>query len=540
MLTFGQKLILDILKLPNSIRCTMMKSISNKQATTIDSVYEHYWNTLAKSDTRKVSSCKPMEYSKLTPEIINQLWTRNRKHLFECIMNEPNKDDSRLNLQNAYEHFSRALNSNVDYINFMPRTVNVRNSIKITEYITETELLSKLNKPKKSVCPLEHVSRGELSKHFSETRALLNMTLYQQEIPQKWKQLEIGLKKTKSNSISPLDYCIIVIEPITYRLFSGILYDRINNQLKHHPNQIGFNHKNYKLEMNLLIKYLIDEKKVILGNVSLANKFNSIRMETLIPLLTAYGFTETDLNFIWKIYENCTGYLSYKKSKSKEMLLGNVIRQGDPLATAFSTMLIEQLLMILNDQSFGVLIEQHKLSALAYFDNMILFANNQFEMNKLIQVVAKFYVGLGMNVRQEVKVNVITGMFHTTENTKLLGYDVQNRPVSFYKEVIETFFHKLSRVPLSSEQKLYFVQENLKCNLVDMLKYKYYSKEELGAIEAELNKHVKSVNQQHDVDLAKQIVDTIQDNLAFLEHSTTWFIEPIVRTNWFHKIREKY
>lgn len=541
---FNLRLKLDMKELDSTSRFVLCAQRALLRDN-LDEMYEKFFLFFKKHDIKPNQSAEFLTHRELTKEVVNDLWHNDRKRLLNIIINDGQFNP--IDMTNGFVYFFQLFNQQSRSISFMPKVIHTRDSKSFLGYIEKKDLETQLSR-KCKVCVLERISPQDLRAAFEETRLMLNMCLWRGNVPRQWKHLRITLKHTKRNASEPGNYCPIITARLMYRTLCGIIYKRIHSMLTYHENQLGFNHKLYRLEVVTLVQYLLDTSQAVIANINLVNKFNTVSLDVLIPLLGANGFSDDDLNFVRNIYENSTGYLHYKSERSESMPLSNSIRQGDTLATAFSTLLIDQLLYQLDEAQIGVTIGQRRLPAIAYSDDVILFAENDIQMARLIRLVFDFYTSIGLNITDDVKVEVfgtrseifVNGFaFTTSDQFKVLGYEVQTYLPAYYQNKVEEFIEKLNRCPLTNEQRIHFMKVNFEPQLIEMLRYKYFDRQCLEEIESTFNYHIKRMSSYFPVGQSKIAKETdylARNQLVSLENSSTWFIRYIVHTQWFRHL----
>ena len=95
-----------------------------------------------------------------------------------------------------------------------------------------------------------------------------------------------------------------------------------------------------------------------------------------------------------RYYSISKAYVLLNGEKSEIFITTIGVKQGGPLSPRVFALYIEHVVKVLDDSGYGINIGQMVINILLYADDIILFANNKVEMQKMINIVESFGNGL--------------------------------------------------------------------------------------------------------------------------------------------------
>ena len=195
--------------------------------------------------------------------------------------------------------------------------------------ITEKEVEGKIKKIKKDKAAGSDNIKPEYIKVIGESKEGIeiitesfNKITYDKEVPEKWKESKTKLIP-KNNKPKIKDFRPLAMTNIQYKLYLGIMKDRIEDHLKinnlQKENQMGFT-KGYRIEFNhMIIQYLVDggreKKPLILISVDYTKAFDSIKREKMIESLIKYKIHPYVIDKFVQIYKQDFKYIEHKGKK---------------------------------------------------------------------------------------------------------------------------------------------------------------------------------------------------------------------------------
>ena len=169
------------------------------------------------------------------------------------------------------------------------------------------------------------------------------------EPPPHWKQTTITIIHKSGDVKLPQNYRPIAIIPLLYKLFSRLLYNRLETRLDHHqcPDQAGFRH-NYSTEDHLYTTTLLFEKadefqiNLWTAAVDFQKAFDSVSHDKLWQTLAKQDIPTPYIHLLQTLYEDQTGTVKTDRL-SRSFTLQRGVKQGDPLSSLLFNAVLEQI-----------------------------------------------------------------------------------------------------------------------------------------------------------------------------------------------------
>jgi hypothetical protein len=234
----------------------------------------------------------------------------------------------------------------------------------------------------------------------------------------------IPLIKDPSKSRSDLNN----IRPISISGYLSNIYERlilsmVDQRHKQPEKQFGFN-KNCSCSHAVFVlmetlKYIKKKQKLgIITAIDASKAFDKVNRILLWLTLCGKVGRKITISLI-RYYSISKAYVLLNGEKSEIFITTIGVKQGGPLSPRLFALYIEHVVKVLDDSGYGINIGQMVINILLYADDIILFANNKVEMQKMINIVESFGNGL------EIKFNPKKTNFLEV-NGKLRKYQLAN------------------------------------------------------------------------------------------------------------------
>jgi len=222
-------------------------------------------------------------------------------------------------------------------------------------------------------------------------------------IPKKGKDVQ-QLKNWRPISLINVDTKIIS-RAVTERT-KKVLGDLIS------PEQLGFMKGRLITEGNQLIEMLLKDKNNPstgeIVSIDFAKAFDSVSHEYLIETLKQMNFPSEFIETFKLLYNKAESAVINDKETTRYFPLGRGARQGDPWSPYLFILGLEPLIRhIKNSNTQGLRTPQSRSKLTAYADDITLFAKDQADREKYLDIIKEFGKISGLNINEE-KTNIIT------------------------------------------------------------------------------------------------------------------------------------
>ncbi len=231
--------------------------------------------------------------------------------------------------------------------------------------------------------------------------ALFQMCFDHGLIPTAWTQAIIcPIPKSKSNDPRlPLSYRGLSILSCIYKIYSSILNARIlkywedNGILNDEQN--GFRSKRSCLDhihsiFSIVRNRLNSGNSVFTCMVDFRKAFDLVPRELLLFRLLEYGIDGKIYNAVKNIYSQSTCAVRINDSMTSWFSTDQGVKQGDNLSPTLFSGYVNSLISDLKATGIGVKIGTDTVSVLAYADDLILTAENELDLQKLLDILCEW------------------------------------------------------------------------------------------------------------------------------------------------------
>eukprot|EP00732_Lithocolla_globosa_P000949 Lithocolla_globosa_v1_NODE_382_length_4223_cov_41.541747.p1 type:complete len:1269 gc:universal NODE_382_length_4223_cov_41.541747:343-4149(+) len=332
------------------------------------------------------------------------------------------------------------------------------------------ELQALIMKIKNRKAPGMDNIRPELLKHLPDSFLSIlvdffNLLIEHELTPTEWGKGEIKPIFKSDDNRSPLNYRPITLLPITGKLFSSLINQRLYEWVEKHSSlseeQGGFRNKrsceDQALTLSELIKLRLGKgKKSFTCFVDFRKAFDSVYRDGLWIRLWRSGVKDKIWRTLRSIYDKTSAVLNINGEMTTEIKCNVGIRQGCPLSPLLFSIFINQLIEDLKDLKIGINIDDKSndtLSCLLFADDVVLLAETAEELQILISKVNDYCCLWKMAVNVKKTKIVIFGQTIEDENLSFsLDIKEKNSPkiqiVDRYKYLGIIFTNDLSWKPM--------------------------------------------------------------------------------------------
>ncbi len=239
---------------------------------------------------------------------------------------------------------------------------------------------------------------------------LFNCCLKNGKIPDVWKKAIIcPIPKKDSIDTDPNTYRGLSLQSCVYKLFSSVLNLRIVNYLENsellHNSQNGFRigrscEDHVQILVSLIRKAIEKNKEIYACFVDFKKAFDLLDRQILIKKLKILGIDGSILDCISHMYnDTLNSVLLNNKHQGLWFETRSGVKQGDNLSPTLFSVYINELLVDLESLNVGVRSTKGKIiGALAFADDIVLIAENEIDLQKLVSCLKNWASGRAMCV----------------------------------------------------------------------------------------------------------------------------------------------
>ena len=218
--------------------------------------------------------------------------------------------------------------------------------------------------------------------------------------PQQWKHIQISVIFKSGEPALPQNYRPISIIPLMYKLFSRLLYNRLEPILdaKQPPSQAGFR-RHFSTDDHLLTFAIVQEKSkefqlpFWVATLDFKKAFDTVSHQSLWKALRAHGVPEAYIDLIAHMYADQTACVK-TDVRSKTFTISRGTKQGDPLSSllfnCLSEFVFNQFQTKWADRRYGIHLAVHEhggLTDLRFADDVLLLATSLKQLKSMISDV---------------------------------------------------------------------------------------------------------------------------------------------------------
>ena len=246
--------------------------------------------------------------------------------------------------------------------------------------------------------------KNELLKHENVVNLLTNLfTLCYKHcmIPDAWRKTIISpIPKEKGKIIDPLKYHGIALQNCICKVLSNVINTRVvkildeskvldDVQNRFHKNRSCLHHV-FNLTTLVNNKCLDQSSEIFAGFTDFRKAFNVINRDLLYCALRESGIHGRMLSLVKEMYTGTNNIIRLNDEFTDEFVSTNGVLQGNNLSPTMFSIYINSLLLELRKNEIGVCIDtsnKELVNVLAYADDIVLVAENEQDLQKLLKLV---------------------------------------------------------------------------------------------------------------------------------------------------------
>lgn len=251
-----------------------------------------------------------------------------------------------------------------------------------------------------------------------------------------------------------------------YKIYTTVLYKQLNawineNELLH-PMQKSLGSDNGCAEHNFIIKAAANKTKEQLKQtlhicfLDIEEAFPSIDMDQILTILEVMGVQKAAIETIKDIYNQCTTTISCNNNSSKSIGIHRGVRQGCPLSMLLFNIGINPLLNRFDTTlEGGIIINNHRISTLAYADDLVIMAQNRYGLQCLLKHAEDFAQEMGFKFKPGKCGHLQIGKKRTLRELQIGNENIPEIPISdSYKYLGVEINNNMHAVPEETFRKI--------------------------------------------------------------------------------------
>ena len=259
--------------------------------------------------------------------------------------------------------------------------------------------------------------------------------------PQQWKQATVTVIHKSGDPKLPSNYRPISIIPLLYKLFSKILYNRLEPILDAHqtPDQAGSRH-DYSTEGHLYTMTLLHEKSyewqldLWIATIDFKKAFDTVDHNQLWQALSHQNVPEPYINLLKSLYSNQVATVKTDRV-SKNFNIERGVKQGDPLSSLLFNAALEDLFKQIKhkwrSKAFGIQLghtTDSRLTNLRFADDVVLLAPNLQQPTTMLQDLDGNARDYGLELHPG-KTNILTNVSRGRGRTPKSTININNMAI---------------------------------------------------------------------------------------------------------------
>ena len=239
---------------------------------------------------------------------------------------------------------------------------------------------------------------------------LFNTCFKNSLIPDQWRKVIINpIPKTAGYTTDPLNYCGLALQSCVYKIFSSVLNERLSRHLVTElaDKQNGFWKHRSCLHHIFVLQTLVKNECLVRGKqifsifVDFRKAFDYVDRQLMYHRLKEANVNGPFLELIIQMYTNTVNVVKVNELFTDEIENNIGVKQGDNLSPGIFSQFINGLITKLKESHIGVNFSgDEKVCVLAYADDIVLLAESENELERLINITDEWCLKWRVSINQ--------------------------------------------------------------------------------------------------------------------------------------------
>jgi hypothetical protein len=233
--------------------------------------------------------------------------------------------------------------------------------------------------------------------------------------PKEWKENVFKVLFKSGDRRQAKNYRPICVLPLLYKLFSSMLYSRLQPVLEKELQQDQAGFRKLFSTVDHLHAFAQIQEKSSEWNVELwtclldfQKAFDSVEHKAIWEALGHQGIGRGYIDIIRKLYTSQVGRVSVDCKMSRGFCLGRGTKQGDPLSTLLFNAVLEAVFRDVRgkwkEHKYGIKMSiglENRLTSLCFADDVLLLATSMKELKVMMQDLIEAAARRGLAAHDE-------------------------------------------------------------------------------------------------------------------------------------------
>ncbi|XP_060517971.1 uncharacterized protein LOC132696860 [Cylas formicarius] len=275
-------------------------------------------------------------------------------------------------------------------------------------------------------------------------KILYNKCLLECDVPADWKNALVVLLFKKGDKTKLSNYRPISLLSVMYKVFIKIITERLTNKLDSYQpkEQAGFRRGFSTLDHLQVVRTVIEKTNeynipIWVAFIDYEKAFDSVEIWAVLKALSNSRVDYRCTTLIQNIYSNATLQVMLKDFTDK-IDIGRGVRQGESISPKLFTLALEDMFKNIGWETKGIKINGEYLSHLRFADDIVLFADNQQDLQDMLLELDQNSKKIGLkmnigktkymtndNITQETRIEIDNKKIEHTESYVYLGQKIE-------------------------------------------------------------------------------------------------------------------
>ena len=241
---------------------------------------------------------------------------------------------------------------------------------------------------------------------------LFNVCFAVGKVPTEWSKCVLNPipKSSSLNKIDPLSYRGIALAPASYKLFCGLINNRLTKWVEENnilaDEQNGFRADRSTIDhvstlTNIIETRKLKRKQTFTAFIDFKKAYDSINRPLLWSKLQEAGMSGKILNPIKAIYNNVQYCIRLNGLYTNWFKVNHGLKQGCLLSPLLFNIYINSLAETIKHLGLGVDVDGEKIGIFLYADDLVLISENEADLQAMLDILNNWCKNNKINLNAE-------------------------------------------------------------------------------------------------------------------------------------------